>query len=292
MRAIRNISSEETMRADLAGAVAGVLAGMDPNPAPVDDAELEALLAAADLVTQSRTGVTFDYKGDVADAHAPEMPTRFAKQLAQVLRGGVAIGMSRTEAMRLAIRCARDSIHPVRLAIVDDLAANPRSTSTEVRQRLNKPRSTVDRQLQALHMLEVAEVEELKEEGYSRWRYSLAEGIDPQALEPRTRNVSTPAHTDKGGAQGGVNISGAVVLQGGPDISGTSGSGQTSAPVAQVEPDEPVTWRGVGTKAQGDVNKSGTSGDGRQQYGTCAGCGEFMRIVEPGQRVHPGCEAS
>jgi hypothetical protein len=41
--------------------------------------------------------------------HAPEMPTRFAKQLTQIIRGGVAVGMSRKRAMKLAIRCARDS---------------------------------------------------------------------------------------------------------------------------------------------------------------------------------------
>jgi hypothetical protein len=35
----------------------------------------------------ARTGVEPDYKGEVIDAHAPEMPTRFAKQLAQLVRG-------------------------------------------------------------------------------------------------------------------------------------------------------------------------------------------------------------
>ena len=82
------------------------------NPAALDDDESAALLAAADLVTPARTGVEFDYRGDVIDAHAPEMPTRFAKQLAQVVRGGVAVGMERDDAMRLAIRCARDSPPP------------------------------------------------------------------------------------------------------------------------------------------------------------------------------------
>ena len=53
------------------------------------------MLAAADLVTLARTGVEFDYRGNVIDAHAPEMPTRFAKQLTQIIRGAVAIGMDR-----------------------------------------------------------------------------------------------------------------------------------------------------------------------------------------------------
>ena len=88
-----------------------------------------ACSTAADLVTLARTGVEYDYRGDVIDAHAPEMPTRFAKELTQIIRGGVAIGMDRATARPLAIRCARDSMPPLRLAIIDDLAAHPGTTA-------------------------------------------------------------------------------------------------------------------------------------------------------------------
>jgi hypothetical protein len=165
----------------------------------VDEYEIGVLLAAADLVTLTRTGVEFDYQGRVIDAHAPEMPTRFAKQLTQVIRGGVAIGMGRADALRLAIRCARDSMPPLRLAIVDDLAANPPSALADVRRRIDKPRSTVDRQLQALHMLGVLDVDEVDEltldgKSVTRWVYRLADGMDPDALnaDKVTRNVGTP----------------------------------------------------------------------------------------------------
>ncbi|MGW5339172.1 hypothetical protein ACWEQD_12205 [Rhodococcus pyridinivorans] len=187
-RAIANTGREEQMRAELAAAAAGVLASVAYGDAPqLSEEETDALLAAADLVTQARTSVDFDYRGNVVDAHAPEMPTRFAKQLAQVVRGGVAIGMNRVDALQLAIRCARDSMPPLRLAIVDDLAMHPESSTTEVRKRLGKPRSTVDRQLQALHMLEVLECEEENTSNGSGtvWRYSLADGIDPHTLDPK-----------------------------------------------------------------------------------------------------------
>lgn len=186
-RAIGNTGQEVQMRSDLTQAAAGVLAGVDPSTAITPtDAETDVLLAAADLVTLARTGVEYDYRGDVIDAHAPEMPTRFAKQLAQVLRGGVAIGMERADALRLAIRCARDSMPPLRLAIVDDLAAHPESSTAEVRKRLGKPRATVDRQLQALHMLEVIECDESSApNGATVWRYSLASGVDSDALNPQ-----------------------------------------------------------------------------------------------------------
>ncbi|HEY5786194.1 MAG TPA: hypothetical protein VIT65_15605 [Microlunatus sp.] len=187
-QAIANTGDEVTMRAELATAVAAVIAVMDRATGPVSETETDLLLQAADLVTLARTGVDFDYQGGVIDAHAPEMPTRFAKQLAQVVRGGVSIGMNRPEALRLAIRCARDSMPPLRLAILDDVAAHPGSTATDVRKRIGKPRNTVDRQLQALHMLDVLDV--LEEEAtyggrdVTRWRYTLRVDIDPGVLDP------------------------------------------------------------------------------------------------------------
>jgi hypothetical protein len=137
------------------------------------------------LVTRARTGVDYDYKGNVIDAHAPEVPTRFAKQLQQVVRGAVAIGVPRGEALKLAIRCARDSMPPLRLSIIDDLAANSESSTSDIRKRINKLWSTVDRQLQAVHMLEVLGCDEVPYgDDKHRWLYSIAEDINPSALSP------------------------------------------------------------------------------------------------------------
>jgi hypothetical protein len=196
-QAIGNTGDELLMRAELAAAVAGVIAGMDTAPVTITDAETDVLLAAADLVTLARTGVEYDYRGDVIDAHAPEMPTRFAKQLAQIVRGAVALGMDRSDALRLAIRCARDSMPPLRLAIIGDLADHPHSSTSEVRRRINKPRNTVDRQLQALHALGVVAVAEQEDSGNgrSKWFYSLADGVEPDVLKPKSfpeMSVHTP----------------------------------------------------------------------------------------------------
>lgn len=189
-KAIGNTGSEVAMRRELAAAVAGVLTGMASEAITVTDEETNILLAAADLVTLARTGVEYDYRGDVIDAHAPEMPTRFAKQLAQVVRGGVAIGMDRDAALKLAIRCARDSMPPLRLAIIDDIAGNPDSSTADIRKRLGKPRATVDRQLQALHMLDVLACDEQEVnwagKDTTRWYYRLNEGIEPNALDPKS----------------------------------------------------------------------------------------------------------
>ncbi|WP_242453385.1 ArsR family transcriptional regulator [Mycolicibacterium sp. P9-64] len=190
LKAIKNTGDEIRMRRELAEAAAGVLAGMATEGITVTAEETNILLAAADLVTLARTGVEYDYRGDVIDAHAPEMPTRFAKQLAQVVRGGVAIGMARTDALKLAIRIARDSMPPLRLAIIDDVAAHADSSTADIRKRLGKPRATVDRQLQALHMLGVLDCDERDEhwvgKDVTRWYYQLADGIAPTALDPES----------------------------------------------------------------------------------------------------------
>lgn len=227
-RAIGNTGSELVMRADLARAAFEVLDAIRA-PDPITEDETELLLAAADLVTLARTGVEYDYRGDVINAHAPEMPTRFAKQLAQVVRGAVAVGVDRPEALRLAIRCARDSMPPLRLAIVDDLAEHPESTTAQVRKRLGKPRATIDRQLQALHMLGVLACDEEETEWAgkpaTRWHYRLTDGIDPKALtlksvpemllppQPLVREIETVhVGTNISGTESGCSICSAPLL--------------------------------------------------------------------------------
>lgn len=191
-KAMANTGEEVTMRKALADGVAGILAGAARRADKPTPEETDLLLAAADVVTLCRTGVDYDYRGAVIDAHAPEMPTRFAKQLVQVLRGAVALGMARPLALGLALRCARDSMPPLRLAILEDVAANPHSRTKDIRYRLNKPYNTVDRQLQALHMLGVLECDELEDPAKSRsvWYYSVAKNLNFEALTLENSNTS------------------------------------------------------------------------------------------------------
>jgi hypothetical protein len=92
------------MRRELADAVAAVIAGSG-EPAQLTQAESLVLVRAANLATKARTAVEVDYRGDVEDAHAPEVPTRFAKQLAQIARGAIALGHERPAARRRNIHC-------------------------------------------------------------------------------------------------------------------------------------------------------------------------------------------
>ena len=198
MKSIRNTGAEKQMRDELANAVGGVVAGMNIADVALSDDENEQLLNAANIVTMARTAVERDYRGEVIDCHAPEMPTRFLKQLAQIIRGGVAIGMTREQAMKLAIRCARDSIPPLRLEILLDIAIHPRSQTGHVRKRISKPWSTIKRELEALHMLGMLRCDE--EETTTKtfqekiiFRYSLADDFDRATL---LAMVGTPPSPD------------------------------------------------------------------------------------------------
>ena len=92
------------MRAELATAVGGLLRTIRAAVATLDEEAEDVLLAAADLVTYARTAVERDYRSEVVDAHAPEAPTRFAKMLGQIARGGLALGMHRDDG-RSSWRC-------------------------------------------------------------------------------------------------------------------------------------------------------------------------------------------
>jgi predicted transcriptional regulator len=190
LQALANVDRETEMRAELSASVREVIDGMDPRRAQLSDADMYTLLAVANLVTFARTAVERDYQGNVIDAHAPEMPTRFAKMLGQIVRGGLAIGMEHGRALTTAVRVAGDSMPPLRLAILADLLAHPHSTTADVRKRLQRPHNTVDRELQALHLIGL--LHQNKEEGQTGWRYVLSQQVDELALKALvSRNVST-----------------------------------------------------------------------------------------------------
>lgn len=181
--AMANVSRETTMRAELSTAVAALLASVDEGAViELDECEVDHLLALADLVTRARTAVERDYQGNPAFAHALEMPTRFAKQLVQLARGAIALGLGREQALTVARRGAADSLPPLRREVLSDVAVNPRSLTRDVVKRLQLPRQTVDRTLQELHLLGLLVVDDEPYGQSVRWVYSLAADVDPVEL--------------------------------------------------------------------------------------------------------------
>jgi hypothetical protein len=185
-RAIRNTGREDVMRAELAGAMGALVASADTGVRGLTDVEVERLIKLANVVTWARSGVERDFRGVVVNAHAPEMPTRFAKQLAQVVRGALSFGMPSEAAMRLAVRCAKDSIEPLRRDLLLDVAANPGTDPSDVHRRIVRPLSTVKNNLVALHMLRLVDCEEREERRGNRVvsvpYYRLAAELDRATL--------------------------------------------------------------------------------------------------------------
>ena len=195
LQAMRNTGSESTMRQEMAQAVAGLVGTIDVDtPYCLTNDDEDRIVRAAELVTLARTGVEIDYRGDVIDAHDPEAPTRLAKQLTQIMRGAMAIGMAHDTALRLVIRCARDSMPQLRLAVLSDVAKHPEAPVIEIRRRLQKPRATVDRALQALHTLGLVVCREEERERAGKVVqvrfYALADEIDLSPLTVPDLSVS------------------------------------------------------------------------------------------------------
>ena len=115
------------------------------------------------------------------------MPTRFAKQLGQILRGGLAMGMARDHARSIALRVARDTMPPLRRLVLLDVADNADTNCAEVVNRLQRPRKSLDRILQELHILGLLTVRT----GERGWRYTVHMDIKPEMLEA-FRDAHTP----------------------------------------------------------------------------------------------------
>jgi hypothetical protein len=209
LQAMGNVGDEVAMRQQLAEVtgklLAGAAAAVSTEPEPgLTVGEMTSLLGLADLVTRTRTPVERDYQGNPAFAHALEMPTRFAKQLVQIVRGGLLLGLDRDTAMQVAARCCHDTMPPLRRAVLADVAANPDSFLPDVVGRVQIPKTTVDRVLQELQLLGLLTVDHIVygQNEKVRWMYSLAPGVDRGDLEKCTRNVSTPQHVGELAAAG------------------------------------------------------------------------------------------
>jgi hypothetical protein len=185
-KAIENTGQEAKMRTELADAAGRLVTSASTDEHQLTPAETKRLIKLANIVTWTRSGVERDYKGDMIDAHAQEMPTRFAKQLTMLVRGAVAIGMLPDAAMRLAARCARDSISPLRRAILFDVADHPDARPREVADRIARPRMTALRELEALRMLNVldCDIQEVMQGGreVTLTYYNLAPALDRDLL--------------------------------------------------------------------------------------------------------------
>jgi hypothetical protein len=148
---------EMQMRKELAAAVRLLFRRVDAKSTHhLSPHYSDRLLSVVDLVTRARSGVEYSHSGaEVVYAHAPEAPTRLLKQLIQLWHGAVVVGHTEESALLLCFRVAFESMPPMRQKILHDLAVNRSSTISTIAERLQKPETSVRRELQALHGLGV-----------------------------------------------------------------------------------------------------------------------------------------
>lgn len=198
MQALRNVGREGVMRAELKQLVGELLESVPrgTHAEHLTDKEMSDLLDLADIVTLARTAVVRDGSGKVAYAHAPEMPTRFTKQLSQVVRGGLALGMDRAYAYSLACRCAGESLPPLRRRVLGYISQHGGQVVSDVSKGLQMPRTTIERCLDELHLLGVVEARETAWGRSTRNLYVIAGEINAAALAKLTRNGKGPLKGD------------------------------------------------------------------------------------------------
>jgi predicted transcriptional regulator len=180
-QARQNLGHEVEMRQELCTVVGRLLQTVDPNPDVVLTAEEEDdLYELSNVLTWARSSVRRDYRDDVISPHSPEQPPRVGKQLFQLIRSAVALGMSRRRAMNLAARCAHDSINPTRLALLQDLQDHPQTNIAKLARRVALPYMTAKRNLEALWTLGLASREEVRDSTapQGEYEYSLTSRVN------------------------------------------------------------------------------------------------------------------
>lgn len=118
----------------------------------------EPLIELADVVTRARSAVARDYQSrDVLYLPEPEAPTRFAKQVAQLMAAMLAIGVDESEAWRVGRKVGWDSVPAVRTTVLRLLSREPGElTRAELAGQTGLPQTTVVRVTEDLAMLELA----------------------------------------------------------------------------------------------------------------------------------------
>lgn len=173
-QSLMNGGVERQMREELSFAARAVLQSVQRGVIPERrDADIIPISKAANAATMARSTVTRDARGNLEDVEAPEMPTRFVKQLSMLLHGAKAIGLSPEKALSLTMRVARDSITPpLRLAVLQQLAAAPTAwnhggvySAKQLSDTLGRPHSSVSRACQELWMLGLVERESEEPDG-------------------------------------------------------------------------------------------------------------------------------
>jgi hypothetical protein len=149
--AIGNAGRERQMRTELAEAGAAVFDRLTP-PELVSLAvdRVNTLAGWADVVTLARSPVDRDYQGELEFIPDPEAPTRFAKALAQLYQGFVAIDLRDDVAWATVARVALDCMPKLRRRCIVALVQTPGASTSSIAERTGHPTRSTRRALEEL----------------------------------------------------------------------------------------------------------------------------------------------
>jgi hypothetical protein len=141
---------ERGMRQELADAVAGLFAGLNlTDPPPLADADVDRLVALAELVAHARSPVIRDsYRREIELVPDSEAPGRIIGALARLLTGLRMIGVGEAEAWRVTVKTGLDSMPAARRQTLEFLIEQDSDPSTtDVATWLGLPNPTTHRVL-------------------------------------------------------------------------------------------------------------------------------------------------
>jgi hypothetical protein len=158
-QAVGNRKDVEAMRRDLRRAALGLFAGCSAEGVrEATEHEVEWLIQVCWLVARARAGVHTAYNGDILDAIKPELPTRLAMSLAQLMAGMDAIGVSHDEVLQAIANVAFGCIPASRLAALRFLYGHEAPQTTKaVGTALSQSTESARRTLQELAVHKLAQ---------------------------------------------------------------------------------------------------------------------------------------
>jgi DeoR-like helix-turn-helix domain len=186
----------------LAGAIGAFIQQLPTDSPDASEAVQDRLVQIADIVTRARSAVERGgYKHELDYAPEPEMPGRFARQLASLVRG-LALLDRRTEIndddLRIVARVGLDCIPPVRLLALRELAGHEEDLATSaVAQQVEYSTSTVRRALEDLQALGMVTCTQGGAGVASKWRlkdeYRVVLGTIIDSGDGRERGDGAPS---------------------------------------------------------------------------------------------------
>lgn len=156
--ALDQMGHESRMRDEMAEATAGLLTHLTGSPHEVTPETRAGLIGLANLVSQGRSPVHRDYKGEIELIMDSEAPTRIIKQLGQIWRACGVLCLGTDDSWEVVRRCALDSIPKLRGAVIRYLAGHADGAdTTAIGIGVVHPSRTVKRALEDLEAHGVVE---------------------------------------------------------------------------------------------------------------------------------------